>query len=82
MHQFAIKWFPWTGYPVTKVSTPILTTLCMLLITIAAPAETIIQNFTNKSDFSAFWNISTWGNAEQQYAAANVQLDTVNGWVK
>lgn len=45
-------------------------------------AETILQDFTGKKDFDAFWDISTWGNADQQYSASNVKLDTVNGWVQ
>jgi beta-glucanase (GH16 family) len=44
--------------------------------------ETILQDFTSKKDFDAFWDISTWGNADQQYSAANVKLDTANGWVQ
>jgi endo-1,3-1,4-beta-glycanase ExoK len=55
---------------------------CLVMITKTATAETIIQDFTSKSNFDAFWNISTWGNADQQYSAANVELDTVNGWVQ
>ncbi|HEX7511390.1 MAG TPA: glycoside hydrolase family 16 protein, partial [Chitinivibrionales bacterium] len=45
-------------------------------------AETILQDFTGKKDFDAFWDISTWGDTAQQYSAANVKLDTVNGWVQ
>jgi beta-glucanase (GH16 family) len=56
--------------------------VCMAAIASAASAETILQDFTSKRDFDAFWNISTWGDANQQYAAANVKLDTVNGWVQ
>lgn len=45
-------------------------------------AETLLHDFTSKKSFDSFWNISTWGNADQQYASANVKLDTVNGWVQ
>lgn len=45
-------------------------------------AEEIRQEFNSKKDCDSFWNISTWGNDEQQYSKSNVQLDTVNGWVQ
>jgi len=57
-------------------------TLCFLIVIQTALAETIIQDFTSKKDFDSFWSVSTWGNEEQQYAAANVKLDTANGWVQ
>ena len=56
--------------------------ICMVIFAKTAAAETIIQDFTSKKDFDAFWNISTWGNADQQYAATNVKLDTANGWIQ
>jgi beta-glucanase (GH16 family) len=56
--------------------------ICMVIIAKTAFCETILQDFTTKNDFNAFWNISTWGNEDQQYAASNVKLDTVNGWVQ
>jgi len=45
-------------------------------------AETILQEFSSKKDFDAFWDVSTWGNANQQYSADNVNLDTVKGWLQ
>lgn len=55
-----------------------------LLTTVVVPigAETIVQDFTSKKSFDSFWNISTWGSADQQYSASNVKLDTANGWVR
>ncbi|MEO7776417.1 MAG: glycoside hydrolase family 16 protein [Fibrobacteria bacterium] len=54
----------------------------VLLLAKAAVAESIIQDFRVKSEFSAYWDISTWGDSAHQYAASNVYLDTVNGWVR
>lgn len=56
--------------------------LSVLVIVQMAAAETIIEDFSSKKDFDAFWSSSTWGDEEQQYAAANVKLDTANGWVQ
>jgi beta-glucanase (GH16 family) len=55
---------------------------CILIIAQTTAAETILQDFTSKKSFDSFWDISTWGNEVQQYSAANVKLDTVNGWVQ
>ena len=63
-------------------SFPVDFAVCIAIIAKTASAETILQDFTSKKDFDAFWDISTWGNTDQQYAAANVKLDTVNGWVQ
>jgi beta-glucanase (GH16 family) len=54
----------------------------LLIIANYTVAENIFQDFTSKKDFNAFWDISTWGNADQQYSAANVKIDTINGWVQ
>jgi beta-glucanase (GH16 family) len=56
--------------------------ISVAIFTQTVVCETIIQDFASKKDFDAFWNISTWSDADQQYAAANVKLDTVNGWVQ
>jgi beta-glucanase (GH16 family) len=44
--------------------------------------EEIKQDFNSRSDFNSFWDISTWGNSEQQYSKSNVSLDTAKGWVR
>jgi hypothetical protein len=44
--------------------------------------EEIKQEFNSRQEFESFWNISTWGNDQQQYSKSNVLLDTVNGWVR
>jgi beta-glucanase (GH16 family) len=56
--------------------------LCIILFIGITAAETILQDFTNKKAFDAFWDISTWGDADQQYAASNVKFDSVNGLVR
>lgn len=65
-----------------RVSTAAAVAVCMLLPAETAVAETISQEFRIKSEFNAFWDISTWGDSAHQYAASNVVLDTANGWVR
>jgi beta-glucanase (GH16 family) len=62
----------------------ILLSIFILLVILSGYSfsEEIKQEFDKRQEFESFWDISTWGNDQQQYSTSNVLLDTVHGWVR
>lgn len=61
---------------------PVCFFILLMIISGFSFSEEIKQEFNSRQEFESFWNISTWGNDQQQYSKSNVVLDTINGWVR